>query len=59
MKSPDSAVGIVTGYGMDDRGVGVKVPVGSIIFSPLRRPDRLGDHPASCPMGTGGKAAEA
>jgi hypothetical protein len=24
----DSSVGIVTGYGLDDRGVGVRVPVG-------------------------------
>jgi hypothetical protein len=24
----DGAVGIATGYGMDDRGVGVRVPVG-------------------------------
>jgi hypothetical protein len=27
--SRDSAVGIATGYGLDDRGVGVRVPVGS------------------------------
>jgi hypothetical protein len=27
----DSAVGIATGYGLDDRGVAVRVPVGSII----------------------------
>jgi hypothetical protein len=26
--SQDSAVGIATGYGLDDRGVGVRVPVG-------------------------------
>jgi hypothetical protein len=25
----DSVVGIATGYGLDDRGVGVRVPVGS------------------------------
>jgi hypothetical protein len=29
----DSAAGIATGYGLDDRGVGVRVPVGSRIFS--------------------------
>jgi hypothetical protein len=29
----DSAVGIATGYEMDDRGVGFRVQVGSIIFS--------------------------
>jgi hypothetical protein len=31
----------VTGYGLDDRGVGVRVPVGSRIFSSPRRPERL------------------
>jgi hypothetical protein len=36
--SRDSVVGIVTGYGFDDRGVGVRVPVGSIIFSTLSTP---------------------
>jgi hypothetical protein len=36
-----SAVGIATGYGLDDRGVGVQVPVGSNIFSSPRRPDHL------------------
>jgi hypothetical protein len=35
----DSSVGIATGYGLDDRGVGVRVPVGSRIFSSPRRPD--------------------
>jgi hypothetical protein len=47
------AVGIATGYGLDDRGVGVRVPVESRIFSSSRRPDRLGVHP-SYPVGTGG-----
>jgi hypothetical protein len=37
--SRDSAVGIATGYGLDDQGVGVRVPVGSRIFSSPRRPD--------------------
>jgi hypothetical protein len=41
--SRDSAVGIATDYGLDDRGVGDGVPVGSRIFSPQRRPDRLWD----------------
>jgi hypothetical protein len=31
----------VTGYGLDDRGVGVRVPVWSRILSSPRRPDRL------------------
>jgi hypothetical protein len=39
--SRDSAVGIVTGYRLDGRGVGIRVPVGSRIFSSPRRPDRL------------------
>jgi hypothetical protein len=37
----NSVVGIATGYGLDDRGVEVRVPVGSRIFSSPRRPDRL------------------
>jgi hypothetical protein len=41
----DSTVGMVTGYGMDDRGVGVGVPVGSRIFSSPRRADRLWGPP--------------
>jgi hypothetical protein len=43
--SRDSVVGIPTGYGLDDRGVGVRVPVGSRIFSSPRRPDRLWGPP--------------
>jgi hypothetical protein len=43
--SRDSSVGIATGYGMDDRGVGVRVPVGLRIFYSLRRPDRLWGSP--------------
>jgi hypothetical protein len=35
----DSVVG--SGYGLDDREVGVRVPVGSRIVSSLRRPDRF------------------
>jgi hypothetical protein len=40
-KSRDSSVGIMTGYGLGDLEVGVRVPVGSRIFSSPRRPDRL------------------
>jgi hypothetical protein len=39
--SRDSAVGIATGYGLDDREVGVRVPVGTSMFPSPRRPDRL------------------
>jgi hypothetical protein len=38
----DSLVGIATGYGLDDRGVGIRVPVGSRIFTSPCRPDQLG-----------------
>jgi hypothetical protein len=37
MGSRGSVVGIATGYGLDDRGVKVQVPVGSTIFSSPRR----------------------
>jgi hypothetical protein len=39
-------VGIATGYGLDDRGVGVRVPVGSSIFSSPHRPDWLWGPPS-------------
>jgi hypothetical protein len=42
----DSIFGITTSYGLDDRGVGVQVPVGSRIFCSPRRPDRLWDPPS-------------
>jgi hypothetical protein len=53
-RSQDSAVGIATGYGLDDREVGVRVPVGSRIFSSPRRPDQLGSTqpPILCVPGT-------
>jgi hypothetical protein len=44
--SRDSSVGIATGYGLDGLGVGVRVPVGSRIFSSQRRPDRLWGPPS-------------
>jgi hypothetical protein len=40
-RSRDSVVGIVTGYRLDDQGVGVRVPVGSRIFSSPSHPDWL------------------
>jgi hypothetical protein len=36
--SRDGVFGIATGYGLDDRGIGVRVPVGSRIFSTSSRP---------------------
>jgi hypothetical protein len=45
IRSRDSSVGIATGYGLDDRGVGVPVPEGLRMFSSPRRPDRLWGPP--------------
>jgi glucan biosynthesis protein len=44
-RSRDSAVHTATSYGLDDRGVWVRVPVGSRIFSSPRLPDRLWGPP--------------
>jgi hypothetical protein len=44
--SRDRVVGIVTGYRLDNRKVGVLVPVGSRIYSSPRRPDRLCGPPS-------------
>jgi hypothetical protein len=62
--SRDNAVGIAPGYGMDDWGVGVRVPVRSTIFSSPCRLDRFWGPPASYPMDAkmsfpGGNTAEA
>jgi hypothetical protein len=40
------SVGIATGYGMDGRGVGVRVPVGARSFSSPRHPDRFWGPPS-------------
>jgi hypothetical protein len=37
----DSVVGTATGYGLDDRGAGVRVPVESKVFFSPRRPNRF------------------
>jgi hypothetical protein len=44
-RNRDSVVGIVTGYRLEDRGVGVPVPGGSRIFSKASRPDLGSTHP--------------
>jgi hypothetical protein len=41
VRSRDSAVGIATGYRLDDRGFGGRIPVGSRIFPSPQSPDRL------------------
>jgi hypothetical protein len=46
--------GIATGYGLDDQGIGVPVPVGSRTFLLHVVQTGSGAHPASYPMGTGG-----
>jgi hypothetical protein len=43
--SQDSAVGTATGYGLDGRGVGVRILAGSRIFSSPRRPDQFWGSP--------------
>jgi hypothetical protein len=52
--SRNSAVGIAIGYGLDDQGVGVRVPMGSRIFSSRVVQTGSGVHRTSYPMGTGG-----
>ncbi|PNF40681.1 hypothetical protein B7P43_G02857 [Cryptotermes secundus] len=48
-RSRVSVLSIATGYGLDDRGVGVPVPVGSRLSPWVKRPGREADHltPAS------------
>jgi hypothetical protein len=55
IKSRDSSVGIALGYGLDDRGFGVRFLAGAGNFS-LNHPAQSGsgDHPASYPIGTRG-----
>jgi hypothetical protein len=45
LRSRDSSVGIATGYGLDEREVGVRVSVVSRIFSSARHPDWLWGPP--------------
>jgi hypothetical protein len=45
-KSRNSAVGIATGYGLENRGVGVRVPVGPRIFISPCCPDQLWGPPS-------------
>jgi hypothetical protein len=40
-KIRDGIVGIAAGYGLEERGVGVRAPPGSRTFSSPRRPERL------------------
>jgi hypothetical protein len=52
-----SSGSIVSDYGLDDRAIGVRSPAGAKDFSSsLCVQTGSGAHPASCAMGTGGKA---
>jgi hypothetical protein len=52
---PGSSVGIVSGYGLDDRTIKVRSPVEAKDFScSLCVQTGSGAHPVSCTMGTGG-----
>jgi hypothetical protein len=44
--SDTPAVDIATSYGLEGRGVGVRVPVDAIFFSPPRRPQRFWGPPS-------------
>jgi hypothetical protein len=64
IRSLDSTVGTATGYGLGDRGLGVRIPVDSRIFSSPNRPDLLWGSPNLLSSGyrrlsSGGKAAGA
>jgi hypothetical protein len=53
--SRGSSVSIVSGYGLDDRAIGVRSPAGAKDFSSILCVQTCsGAHPASCRMGTGG-----
>jgi hypothetical protein len=49
---------MATGYGLADGGVGVRVPVGSRIFSSPHRPDRLWGPPDLLFNGYPGREAD-
>jgi hypothetical protein len=47
----------VSDYGLDDRAIGIRSPAEAKDFSSILCVQiASGAHPASCPMGTGGKA---
>jgi hypothetical protein len=55
MQSRDSSVGIALGYGLDDRGSGVRFPAGAGNFSLHHRVQHgSGANPASYLMGNRG-----
>jgi hypothetical protein len=56
VKSRDSAVGIATGYRLDDQGIGIRVPVGQKFSFLYVVQTGSGAHPASYRIGTGGSS---
>jgi hypothetical protein len=55
-ESRDRTVGRATGYRLDGRGIGVRIPAQARFFSSPSRPDRIwGPNTTSCPMGRGVK----
>jgi hypothetical protein len=52
LESRVNAVGISTGYGLKDQGIGVRVPVEARIFTPPCRPDRLWGTPSLLSSGS-------
>jgi hypothetical protein len=51
---PGSSVSIASGYGLDERAIGVRSPAGEKDFSSsLCVQTDSGAHPGYCPMGTG------
>jgi hypothetical protein len=54
-RSRVSSGSIVSGYGLDDRAIGIRSPAGTKDFSAsLCVQTGSGAHPASCTIGTGG-----
>jgi hypothetical protein len=55
LESRDGSVGIALGYGLDDRGSGVRFPAGAGNISLHHRVQKGSDaHPASYPVGNKG-----
>jgi hypothetical protein len=54
VESRSSSVGIATGYGLDSRGVGVREPVGSRIFTSSYLPDWIWGAPSLLSKGNRG-----
>jgi hypothetical protein len=54
--SRGSSCSIVSDYGLDDRAIEVRSPTGADFSSSPCIQTGSGAHPASHPMGTGGKA---